>query len=187
MSLADPRKAERFRFVRRAYADGVATLVYAFDDGPEMIERILFPNAPALPDERRAAFEAALDVLHLVAGVSYYKAGVPPEIVVETHALDEETASFLEALYLHGLGEFAYHNKIDLRGRIAFLPPLQGKGRGGDGVGTASTNGGAANTIPAQTLPLKGRASTQAIGLARRTLVPIGGGKDSLVSVEILK
>ncbi len=23
---------------------------------------------------------------------------------------------------VHGLGEFAYHNKLDLRGRIAFLP-----------------------------------------------------------------
>ncbi|HKE47058.1 MAG TPA: endonuclease domain-containing protein, partial [Rhodanobacteraceae bacterium] len=81
MTLADPRQANRFRFVRRAYADGVATLAYAFDDGPELVERIVFPDAPALPEARRAAFEAALDVLHLVAGISYYKAGVPPEIV----------------------------------------------------------------------------------------------------------
>ena len=147
MSLADPRKAGRFRFVRRAYSDGVAALVYAFDDGPEMVERIVFPDAPAVPDERRAAFEAALDVLHLVAGVSYYKAGVPPAIVVETHALDAGTAGFLDALYLHGLGEFAYHNKLDLRGRIAF--PV-------------------AKATPA-------RASLPA-GLQRRTLVPIGGG-----------
>jgi len=162
MTLADPRHAKRFRFVRRAYDAGVATLVYAFDDGPELIERIVFPDASSV--EHHEAFEAALDVLHLAAGVSYYKAGVPPEIVVETHALDAETASFLDALYLHGLGEFAYQNKLDLRGRIAF-----------------------ANTIPTQTLPLNGRASKPAIGLPRRTLVPIGGGKDSLVSVEILK
>ncbi len=45
----------------------------------------------------------------------------------------------------------------------------------------------AANTLPTQTLPLKERTSKPAVGLARRTLVPIGGGKDSLVSVEILK
>ena len=132
MTLADPRQARQFRFVRRAYEAGVAVLVYAFDDGPELVERIVFPDAPAAL--HRDAFEAALDVLHLVAGVSYYKAGVPPEIVVETRALDAETAAFLDALYLHGLGEFAYHNKLDLRGRIAFLPPLQGEGRGGDGV-----------------------------------------------------
>ena len=162
MSLADPRQAKRFRFVRRAYADGVATLVYAFDDGPELVERIVFPDAPALSDPRRGAFDAALDVLHLVAGVSYYKAGVPRDIAVETRMLDAETAEFLDALYLHGLGEFAYHNKLDLRGRIAF-----------------------ARTIPTSTLPLKGRASEAE--LTRRTLVPIGGGKDSLVSIELLK
>jgi hypothetical protein len=157
MSLADPRKAGRFRFVRRAYADGVATLAYAFDDGPEMVERIVFPDAPAVSGDHRHAFEAALEVLHLIAGISYYKAGAPPAIAVETRALDAQIADFLGVLYLHGLGEFAYHNKLDLRGRIAFPPA-------------------------APHHPASGPA-----GLARRTLVPIGGGKDSLVSVELLK
>ena len=152
MTLADPRNAGRFRFVRRAYADGIATLAYAFDDGPEMVERIVFPDAPVVSEADRDAFEAALDVLHLVAGVSYYKAGVPPAIAVETHTLDAETAEFLDALYLHGLGEFAYHNKLNLRGRIAFLPALQGEG-------VESGSKPDAKTIPTQTLPLKGRAS----------------------------
>ena len=156
-AIAAPRAAKTFRFVRRDYADGVASLVYAFDDGAELIERIAFPDAPVLAPARARAFDAALDLLHLVAGVSYYKAGVPDDIRVESTTLDEATATFLDALYLHGLGEFAYHNKLDLRGRIRF-PFLQ-------------TSPGAA----------------PAIGLPRRTLVPIGGGKDSLVSVEILK
>ncbi len=51
MTLADPRKAGRFRFVRALrMPDGVATLVYAFDDGPELVERIGFPDAPVAPD-----------------------------------------------------------------------------------------------------------------------------------------
>jgi hypothetical protein len=185
MPIADPRNAKRFRFVRRDCEDGIVTLAYAFDDGPELVERIVFPSAPALSASRRAALDAALDLLHLVAGVSYYKAGIPPTISVETHALDAQTADFLDALYLDGLGEFAYHNKLDLRGRIAFVPPLQGEGRGGDGVGASSSKDATTKTIPTQTL-LKGRASERA-GLERRTLVPIGGGKDSLVSVELLK
>jgi hypothetical protein len=191
MSRKNPRDAKTFRFVRRGYTGGVATLVYAFDDGPELVERIVFPDAPIVSVERQAAFDAALDLLHLVAGVSYYKAGVPAEIAIETGALDASTAEFLDSLYLHGLGEFAYQNKLDLRGRIAFLPPLQGEGRGGDGVGVGHAYVG--NTIPTQTLPLKGRASELAnprdsqASLPRRTLVPIGGGKDSLVSVELLK
>ncbi|HOV59198.1 MAG TPA: endonuclease domain-containing protein, partial [Rhodanobacteraceae bacterium] len=68
-----------------------------------------------------------------------------------------DTAELLDALYLHGLGEFAYHNRLDLRGRIAFP-------RGADAP-----------------------APAPALGLPARTLVPIGGGKDSLVAVESLK
>jgi hypothetical protein len=187
MSSDDPRTARAFRFVRRGYANGVSELAYAFDDGDELVERIVFPDAPAIDPARAQALDAALDLLHFVAGVSYYKAGVPSQIRVEGSMPDAQTATFLDALYLHGLGEFAYHNKLDLRGRIRFpirtgdgasLPPLQGEGRGGDGVHAAPLT---TDTIPTQTLPLKGRAST------RRTLVPIGGGKDSLVSVEMLK
>jgi len=156
-TLADPRQAQVFRFVRCGYADGVAELVYAFDTGPELVERIRFPDAPKLPDSRKAAFDAALRLLHFFAGVSYYKAGLPPRIEVETGDLDNATADLLDTLYLHGLGEFAYRNGLDLRGRIAFL-------RGSSSAPIAN-----------------------ALALPNRTLVPIGGGKDSLVVVEALK
>lgn len=167
--LTDPRRARAFRFVRCDYHAGEACLVYAFDDGPELIERIGFPDAPVLPAERQAAFAAALRLLHLIAGVSYYKAGVPPEIRVEGYSLDTATAEFLEEVYFHGLAEFAYRNKIDLRGKIKFphdaVKPSRLMGEGlGEGDGAAPT-----------------------LNLPRRTLVPIGGGKDSLVSVEMLK
>jgi hypothetical protein len=164
VKLADPRQAEAFRFVRREFRGGIAEFVYAFDDGPELVERIRFPQAPATPALGTTALEAALDLLHLVAGVSYYKAGVPGEIRVESAMLDRPTAAFLDTLYLHGLGEFAYHNRLDLRGRIRF-PHV-------DAAGTAG--------VP----PMHG---AEADSGAWRTLVPIGGGKDSLVSVEILK
>ncbi|HEY8228971.1 MAG TPA: endonuclease domain-containing protein, partial [Rhodanobacteraceae bacterium] len=119
-TLADPRQAQAFRFVRCDYAGGVAELVYAFDAGPELVERIRFPDAPALPVARKAAFDAALRMLHFIAGISYYKAGLPSRIDVETATPDAATADLLDALYLHGLGEFAYRNGLDLRGRIAF-------------------------------------------------------------------
>ncbi|WP_062537258.1 UDP-N-acetyl-alpha-D-muramoyl-L-alanyl-L-glutamate epimerase [Mizugakiibacter sediminis] len=156
-ALQDPRQAQAFRFVRCGYADGVAELAYAFDDGPELVERVVFPQAPALPAERRAAFDAALRLLHLVAGVSYYKAGVPARIVVDGWTPDAAAAALMDELYLHGLAEFAYRNRLDLRGRIRFP-------RGGTAGAPATT-----------------------LHLPRRTLVPIGGGKDSLVAVEALK
>ena len=155
-TLADPRQAQAFRFARCDYADGVAELVYAFDDGPELIERIRFPDAPALSESRQAAFDAALRMLHFFAGISYYKAGLPSRIEIETGALDPATADLLDALYLHGLGEFAYRNGLDLRDRITF------------------PRGSAARAV-------------ESAGLPRRALVPIGGGKDSLVVVEALK
>ncbi len=153
-----PRLTQVFRFVRSSYADGVAELVYAFDQGEELIERVRFPAAPAVSAERKHAFEAALKLLHLVAGVSYYKAGVPPKIELADGPLDDATADLLDALYLHGLAEFAYRNGLDLRGRIAFP-------RSGVAAGKAAT----------------------ALHLPQRTLVPIGGGKDSLVAVEAIK
>ena len=153
-----PRLTQVFRFVRSSYADGVAELVYAFDQGEELIERVRFPAAPTVSAERKHAFEAALKLLHLIAGVSYYKAGVPPKIELADGPLDDATADLLDALYLHGLAEFAYRNGLDLRGRIAFP-------RSGVAAGKAAT----------------------ALHLPQRTLVPIGGGKDSLVAVEAIK
>ena len=153
----DPKSARVFRFVRCTYDAGVAELVYAFDDGPEMVERIRYPDAPAIPDTRRPALDAALRLLHGIAGVSYYKAGIPPEIRYDSAPPDAATADLLELVYEQGLGEFAYQNKLDLHGRIRF--PRDGA-----------------------KLP-----DAKPLGLPRRTLVPIGGGKDSLVTVELLR
>ena len=112
-----------FRFVRCAFEarTGVAQLAYAFDDGPELIETVAVPGAPFVLDHARAqAVERALRALHLIAGVSYYKAAVPEEIRIDAYAIDADTAALLETVYLNGLGEFAYQNKLDLRGRIRF-------------------------------------------------------------------
>ena len=187
MPLRDARDAQLFRFDRCAFVDGEAQLVYAFDDGPELIERIGFPDAPPLADERKAAFDAALRLLHLIGGVSYYKAGVPRDIVVEGAPLDADTAALLEELYLHGLAEFAYQNKLDLRGHISFLLP-SGEGARRADEGTCKS-GRSSDSVPSSgasrhLLPEGEGSSAQ---LPRRTLVPIGGGKDSLVTVEMLK
>jgi hypothetical protein len=120
-----------FRFVRCGFdaASGIARLVYAFDDGPELVETVTVPGAPfALDGERAMAVERALRLLHLIAGVSYYKAAVPPEIRIDGYAIDAETAALLHSLYRNGLGEFAYRNNIDLIARIRFpVEPSQAR------------------------------------------------------------
>ena len=125
-----------FRFVRCAFdaQTGVAQLVYAFDDGPELVETVTVPGAPFKLDEARAAAaERALRLLHLIAGVSYYKAAVPDDIRIDGYAIDADTAALLETLYRNGLGEFAYRNGLDLRGKIRF-PALLPSPSGGGGV-----------------------------------------------------
>lgn len=158
-----PRLTQVFHFVRCSYADGVAELVYAFDQGEELIERVRFPAAPHLPPERKQAFDAALNLLHYIAGISYYKAGVPPKIELAGGPLDAATADLLDALYLHGLAEFAYRNGLDLRGRITFPRSASSTSRS------------------------EGHPFAPTLNLPRRTLIPIGGGKDSLVAVEAIK
>ena len=149
-----------FRFVRCTFdaATGVAQLVYAFDEGPELIETITVPGAPfRLAGARRAAAESALRLLHLIAGVSYYKAAVPGEIRIEGYSIDADTATLIESIYVNGLGEFAYRNGLNLHERIRF---------------------------PHDDDSLPHAPSLQ---LDHHALVAIGGGKDSLVSIEALR
>ena len=156
----DRKAVQAFRFVRCEFSadSGVARLVYAFDDGPELVETIGFPGAPFTLDGARAqAVQQALRLLHLIAGVSYYKAVVPPRIEIDSYAIDADCAALLTEIYENGLGEFAYRNGLSLRGRISF--PHE-------------------DAAP-QPAP--------AIGLRHHALVAIGGGKDSLVSIEALR
>ena len=184
-TLTDPRKAQAFRFVGADYdaATVTASLRYAFDHDAVMTERIVFPDAPALSQEREAAFAAALQLLHLGAGVSYYKAGVPREIRFEGESPDAAATAFLHEIYLHGLGEFAYHNGFDLADRLALLlrssdgQPLRRRVRRSNFHGPAAE----------PDTPFAEAAVAPSLNLPRRTLLPIGGGKDSLVSVEMCK
>lgn len=168
-----------FRFVRCGFdaQTGIAQLVYAFDDGPELVETVTIPGAPFdLDDARASAAEQALRLLHLIAGVSYYKAAVPQEIRIDGYDIDAGTAALLETIYLNGLGEFAYRNGLNLHGRIAF--PVGGpSGPSSDEIWPSGEG------IGAEAPPTK----AVSLGLREHALVAIGGGKDSLVSIEALR
>ncbi len=180
-----------FRFVRCALdADsGVVRLVYAFDDGPALTETVTIPGAPfRLEGERAAAVERALRLLHLIAGVSYYKAAVPEEIRIDGYDIDAETAALLETTYVDGRGEFAYRNGLDLRGRIKFpVAGVPSSGPSGHLLPQAGEGTGVSDVPP---LPLAGEGRGEgapALGLRPHALVAVGGGKDSLVSIEALR
>lgn len=160
MTTFDKSSIRAFRFVRCSFdaETGVARLVYAFDEGPELTETVTIPGAPFALDATRAqAVEHAVRLLHLITGVSYYKAAVPNEIRIEGYAIDAATAVLMEQVYVHGLGEFAYRNGLSLHGRVRFPVAAQAP------------------------------APAAAAGLREHALIAIGGGKDSLVSIEALR
>jgi UDP-N-acetyl-alpha-D-muramoyl-L-alanyl-L-glutamate epimerase len=140
----DPARFETFRFTERRFEDRTAVLEYALDDEVRFVERIRFPGAEGQPSG------ALLELLHVVAGVSYYKVAAPPSI--------EHTGSpLVRALYTDGLAEFGYVNGIDLWTRVRF-----------EGAASAA-------------------AIAEPLSLPPRTAVPIGGGKDSIVTLEALR
>lgn len=165
--MSGPPVFQTFRFVSFEWQPATCrvALHYALDDLP-FVEEIVFEGATSPTDgDAQLALERCLRHLHLAAGVSYYKAALPPEIVVENAPLTRSTAAFFEDLYLHGLGELAFNHKIDLRGGIRFpsTETSNTEKKDGDNPGLSQ------------------------VRLPRRTAVPVGGGKDSIVTIEALK
>jgi hypothetical protein len=175
----DPGAFSQFRFTTRALdANGRVTLRYALDDKLEFVETFELPlptPANELSDSERKRVQGLLALLHWVAGVSYYKTALPPVVSFEPDASHPPTvgyalaplpaaAELLEALYSEGLAELAYTNRLPGLPRPRF-------------------DGGASSTRPATAAARIAQPSDT----AQRILVPIGGGKDSAVALEIVR
>lgn len=163
-AIPNPARAGCFRFLNCSYdaQSGIARLSYAFDDGPELVEQITFPHAPWPPEaSRQASFRRALEILHLVAGVSYYKAGMNRRIEVSDFRSLDGLHDFLTELYVRGLAEFGYVNEVDVEARIKFPDE--------------------------QALPDPHAQPAHELILPERALVAMGGGKDSLVGLDIMQ
>jgi len=157
-AVFDPSAYATFRFGDWHFdeASATVTLAYGLDDAVTFEETIALPvGAPPLDPSRRAVLDGVLELLHQVAGVSYWKAAAPPAL--EIGPLSERRARFLRSVYVHGLGEYGYRNGIDVARRIHFA-------------------GDAAVTRRDVALEPTGRS-----------LVLIGGGKDSVVALETMR
>ncbi|MDO4261730.1 MAG: hypothetical protein Q4C82_06600 [Eubacteriales bacterium] len=116
-------------------------------------------SAPAGLTEDRT-LRKLLFSLGMVELVSYWKIACPPEVLVQAGALDEEQLRWWKKLYYQGLGEFFYTNGID-------ADP--------DTFMTLTAEG----TLPAG----EDRPASALSGC----LIPVGGGKDSACTIELLK
>ncbi len=139
------------------------TLKFAYTIGFPDEETKVFTETVVLPQDlplkrslEDSLVQNILQNIHLVLGMSYWKLYCPKEIRVPLLQLTKEQADFWNTTYTKGLGEFFYKNTIDFRGLVQF--PYQ-------------------EFTPS--LPQK-------IELTNRSILPVGGGKDSLVSAQVL-
>jgi UDP-N-acetyl-alpha-D-muramoyl-L-alanyl-L-glutamate epimerase len=141
-----------------AETEGIVRLHYAFENGPDFCETVEFGAAlPSASSPLRPGFAAAIDALHLAAGISYYKAFLPPRMRIAGRTLSKPRRDVFQTLYCQGLGEFAARNRIAAWERVDF--PY-----------TDDVDPPAAPAL-----------------LTRCAAVLLGGGKDSLVSTEVLR
>lgn len=131
---------------------------YDLDGVGRLTERFTFHGHDVGAVAGRVEVAAALQLLHLTAGVSYLKALLPAELRVEAWTVDSARRGLLADLVTHGLAEFAHVNGLDLWDWF---------------------------TLPgATTAPLR---IADVPSLDRGPLVPVGGGKDSVVTLEALR
>ena len=158
----DPGSYRSLRIVGREYDPGDRTIIlrYALDDGVTFTETVTFETPPGVSTVPSGpGFERALLHLHVAAGTSYYKTAAPPEVVVEGESLSQAEVDLYGHLYDDGLREFAVTNGLPVPRPVTVVP---GRGVAGHQV------------PPTGALPP---------GL----LVPIGGGKDSMVLIEAVR
>ena len=153
-------KYKKFIFGYYNYNPAQSTLLlqYRYSGGPQFEEKLIFDFVSRpLSPADNQVLDRLFRLIFLLSGVSYYKAFIPKLLTCEAFPLDEGTAEFLHKFYLKGLAEFAFRNGISLRDHFRFRPELA--------------------TV----------APPVAFDLPQRTCVPVGGGKDSIVTIECLK
>lgn len=134
-----------------------ADFYYKTDEGHEFHERLEFNHAH-VNDYPVSALEEALKFYWLVAGTSYYKAHMANSIEFSGHQVDDWQAETMNTIFKNGLGEFLYVNQLDPEALATFFGFTTDRE-----IAVGKTS------------------------VSEAALVPIGGGKDSLVTVSILE
>ena len=161
-----------FTFVRQTVKRNGGGLSLAFDFSLD--DRYFFhptleiPARPffdweGIPMERLEALAFQIGMTELV---SYWKIACPKKVIVRPFALDDSQKSFWKKLYYNGLGEFLYLNGITVSEEDLMsieTPPIDSN-----------------RTVPA-------RNDMGSSWFEEKVLVPVGGGKDSVVTLECLR
>lgn len=120
--------------------------------------QIIIP-IPNINVEKNDYLDYLIFNLGLVELISYYKCTCSPNVIIEAGYIDQNQINWFKKLYYYGLGEFMYVNNINISE---------------DELMTITCN--------------KDKKDIEIPNyIGKGNLIPIGGGKDSTVSLEILK
>jgi len=139
-------------------------IVYSFgvDIFIEFNPKIIIPNHESIDFNRitKRMLNQLVFNIGMVELISYWKAICPKRVVINDYNLTEKQIYFWKKIYYHGLGEFFYLNGINIS-MDDFMQIEAGE--------NAS------------------ELEVESIDVEESALIPVGGGKDSVVSLELLK
>lgn len=170
-------------------AKKLLTLRYSMDGQLDLTETYKFDFDFVAYDNH--VLDRALQNLFFMVGVSYYKMFIPPEIVIKRGQLDADMAAFFSKTYQRGLGEFWYVNQLDPKTPVIFphntelvhpvLPPRAHIDIAKQSGSFLDRPGVAERPVLTPDKPAEDKT------IHDKLIIGIGGGKDSLVSVELLR
>lgn len=130
---------------------------FTFRPGFSIPRKRILPDFPTSESINNPVFQNLFFQIGLIELVSYWKCACPPVVRIRGQKLSEEQVSWWKNVYFQGLGEFFYTN--DIKTSLTEFMNIESRGE----------------SIPAQS-----------ISLDEIVIVPVGGGKDSVVTLELL-
>lgn len=130
---------------------------YAFHPGFSIPRKSFLHNFPDNEHIGSTLYQNLLFQIGLIELVSYWKAACAPKVIIAGRKLSKDQINWWKNVYYQGLGEFFYTNQIE----SDFQRFMQIESEG-------------------EVFPI------QQITLDETVIVPVGGGKDSVVTLELL-
>lgn len=176
MYLSNKTNYEKFIFLRKEYSEFIfESFDYSFkDDGLHIVfefsvdqkhhfsPSLLYPYNSHFTPKLKIEIEELNTLIFnmgMIELISYWKAICPKKIIVKPYKLTQSQIEFWKKIYYHGLGEFFYLNSIktNIEDFVEISPEAE-------------------NLAP----------KVEFI-MSETEMIPIGGGKDSVVSLELIK
>lgn len=144
--------------IKEEYNNLVITFTFEIPDLKVFKPTLTISKDIITNDYDQATLNKMVFYIGMIELISYYKCVCPKKVVIEAGYLDSKDQDWFKKLFYNGLGEFFYRNDISVSSNELFDFEIKGK-----------------------------EIITNPNYQGKGNLIPIGGGKDSTVTLELLK